>query len=100
MQPMRTAGGVQDNPFPGYVSSGKPVAFIQAGIHSREWVSHSTSLYIAHKLLSLSSPAGDSDGEQRGSGSTEQRRTNRQLLDALEFVVVPAVNVDGYVHTW
>ncbi|KAI9215845.1 hypothetical protein BC828DRAFT_336387, partial [Blastocladiella britannica] len=60
----------------------KQQIYIQGGIHAREWISHATTQYITYNLVT----------------SDEPRITS--LLDTVEFLIVPIVNPDGYVHTW
>lgn len=65
-------------------SSRKPVFFIQCGIHAREWVSPATCMYIIDQM-------------------TQRYRTDdsvTQLLDKIDFVILPVLNVDGYSYTW
>lgn len=58
--------------------------YIQGGQHAREWVSHSTVAYITEQLLSLYGK----DAEVT------------KILDNTRIVIIPVVNVDGYVFTW
>lgn len=60
----------------------KTVVFT-GGIHAREWISITTVLYLATKLLE----------------NAEQLDTEAMLMN-LEFVVVPVINPDGYVYSW
>jgi len=58
--------------------------FFEGGQHAREWIGHATVAYITEQLLS-------------------QYATNpivKAILDEIQFVIVPVVNVDGYVFTW
>jgi murein tripeptide amidase MpaA len=55
--------------------------FFQAGIHAREWISPSTVLHVTHKLLTSKDPKV------------------RNLVDNIEFIVVPSLNPDGYEYT-
>ncbi|XP_063612313.1 carboxypeptidase B-like [Penaeus indicus] len=55
----------------------KPVIFIEAGAHAREWVSPAAALYLMERLLE--SPS---------------------LLRNAEWRVVPLLNPDGYVYSW
>lgn len=56
----------------------KPIIFIDAGTHAREWASHHSALYLAHKL------ATDPSNE---------------LLNKVDWIVIPNVNPDGYEYT-
>ncbi|KAK3740597.1 hypothetical protein QZH41_009713, partial [Actinostola sp. cb2023] len=62
----------------------KPVFFMNCGIHSREWVSPATCIYIAKQLLSRYGKDSDVTA----------------ILDKMDFIILPIVNPDGYVHTW
>ncbi|KAF0709627.1 Aste57867_5852 [Aphanomyces stellatus] len=59
--------------------SAKPIVYVQAGIHPREWISISSAIYAMAKLLE--SP-------------------HEQVFDVVDVIVVPVVNVDGYIFTW
>ncbi|XP_064641422.1 carboxypeptidase B-like [Lineus longissimus] len=62
--------------------SNKRVIWIDGGIHAREWIAPSTTLYTAWKLIS---------GYQSGE--------TRAFLDKFDWYFLPVVNPDGYVHT-
>jgi len=59
-------------------SGRKPAIFIDSGIHAREWISVSTSLYMIYEIV---------------AGSA------RDLLDNYDFYFVPVANPDGYEYT-
>jgi murein tripeptide amidase MpaA len=61
-------------------SGAKKRIYYEGGQHAREWIGHATVAYITEQLLSNS--------------------TAKDLLANIQFVVVPVVNVDGYVFTW
>jgi len=54
----------------------KRQVFMNAGIHAREWITVTSSLYIVQQLLS-----------------------QRTLLNDFDFYIVPVFNVDGYTYT-
>jgi len=58
--------------------------YYEGGIHSREWVAHTTVSFILWNLLS-------------GYG-TDAAVT--KLVDNIKWHIIPALNVDGYVYTW
>lgn len=62
----------------------KPLVFINCGIHAREWVSPATCMYIIDQLTSRYS----------------DDITVQQVLNKVDFVIMPVFNVDGYVYTW
>lgn len=64
-------------------SSNKPVVFINCGIHAREWISVSSCVYVARELVLKYS----------------SEESIRLLVDRLEWIIVPVVNVDGYIYT-
>jgi len=65
-------------------SSDQPVFFFNCGIHAREWIAPATCVYIIHHLV-------------EGYGKDSQIT---QLLDSMNFHVLPVLNADGYVYTW
>lgn len=58
----------------------KPVVLIDGGMHAREWCTISTALHCASQL-------------------TDNFDTNKNLLDAFDFVIVPIINADGYEYS-
>lgn len=58
-----------------------PAVFIEAGVHSREWIGPATSTFIFHQLLTSEDPE------------------IRRLSQDYDWYVVPMVNPDGYVFT-
>lgn len=55
----------------------KPVIFIDAAMHAREWIAPSLALYIIQQLL-------------------DNYAENEQLLKDYDWVIMPVVNADGY----
>ncbi|XP_017777600.1 PREDICTED: putative carboxypeptidase suro-1 [Nicrophorus vespilloides] len=51
-------------------------AFIDANIHAREWLSNSTVLYFIDYII-----------------------RHRQILNLMDFYIVPCLNPDGYEYT-
>ncbi|KAH8398785.1 hypothetical protein KR222_003921 [Zaprionus bogoriensis] len=60
--------------------SEKPVIFIDAAMHAREWIAPSLALYIIQQLL-------------------EKYEENEALLQDYDWVILPVVNADGYEYT-
>ncbi|KAH8857846.1 Carboxypeptidase A2 [Schistosoma japonicum] len=58
--------------------STKPIIWIDAGIHAREWIAPATALSIINKLM---------------------RPSGQALLKHFQFFIVPVVNPDGYEYT-
>lgn len=58
-----------------------PILFIDSGIHAREWAGHMSVLYLLSQLV-------------------ENYSENIDLLEGVDWVVVPVVNPDGYVYTY
>lgn len=62
----------------------KPALLLNSAQHAREWVSVSTTMYIADQLIRTY----DTDP------------MIQELLDATEVIIVPMVNADGYSYSW
>lgn len=60
--------------------SNKPVIFIDAAMHAREWIAPSFALYIIQQLL-------------------DNHAENEALLRDYDWVILPVVNADGYEYT-
>ncbi|XP_023225761.1 carboxypeptidase B-like [Centruroides sculpturatus] len=78
----------QNNPIKGLKignpgNHNKPVIWIDAGIHSREWVAPATALFLIDHLWKKSSDS-----------------RVKKLLDTFDWYIIPVLNPDGYVHTW
>jgi hypothetical protein len=58
--------------------------YFQCLIHAREWITGAVCMYIADYLCA--------------NYGTDANVTS--LLDEVEFIFIPVVNPDGYVHTW
>lgn len=64
----------------GHIDGSRPVVFIDAGIHAREWVTQTFAIYIMHQLV-------------------ENRNANLDILQNLDFIIIPNVNPDGYDYS-
>lgn len=62
------------------VDGRRPIIFIDAGIHAREWAAHMSALYLMHNLV-------------------EKFEENADILDKVDWLVVPIVNPDGFEYT-
>lgn len=60
---------------------GNPTIWIDATIHAREWVSTATATYLLNELLTSNDPE------------------MKELALNYDWVIVPVVNVDGYVYS-
>jgi murein tripeptide amidase MpaA len=56
----------------------KPIIFIDGGMHAREWVSQASLMYFLHRLI-------------------EDPTTSNELLNNLDWIIIPNLNPDGYV---
>ncbi|XP_030839604.1 carboxypeptidase B [Strongylocentrotus purpuratus] len=61
----------------------KKIAYIEGGIHAREWVSPATMMYMAKFF------AEDYDTDS----------TVKSMLDNFVWIIVPVLNIDGYKYT-
>ncbi|XP_016955122.1 carboxypeptidase B [Drosophila biarmipes] len=59
---------------------GKNVIFIDAGIHGREWITHTSALNIIDQLV-------------------VNFEANKELLKDYDWVILPLVNADGYTYS-
>lgn len=64
----------------GQVNGSRPIIFVDAGIQGREWLSHHIGLYVLSQLI-------------------ENRTANKDILEAVDFVIIPNVNPDGYRYS-
>ncbi|NXL99208.1 CBPA2 Carboxypeptidase, partial [Tyrannus savana] len=63
--------------------SARPAIWLDAGIHSREWVTQASALWIANQIAS--------------SYGTDSFVTS--LLDKMDLFLLPVANPDGFVYT-
>ncbi|XP_072474350.1 carboxypeptidase B [Notamacropus eugenii] len=68
----------------GKAGSNKPAIFMDCGFHAREWISPAFCQWFVREAV-------------RTYG-TETKMTN--ILDKLDFYILPVFNIDGYVYTW
>jgi len=61
----------------------KPGFWLDAGIHAREWASVSTAVYIINELVT----------------KYDTNPTYKELVDKIDFFILPSVNPDGYEYT-
>lgn len=64
----------------GPVFGRKPIIAMESGMHSREWASPPTVLYLIHRLV-------------------QDPRTRMELLEKVDYLIVPMLNPDGYEHS-
>uniref|UniRef100_UPI00398EBA0B carboxypeptidase B-like n=1 Tax=Pristiophorus japonicus TaxID=55135 RepID=UPI00398EBA0B len=62
----------------------KPAIFMDCGIHAREWISPAFCQWFVKEAI-------------RSYGT---KSTLNTLVNELDFLVVPVINVDGYVYSW
>ncbi|XP_050316277.1 carboxypeptidase B-like [Anthonomus grandis grandis] len=58
----------------------KPTIFIDAGIHSREWIAQPVALYLIQQLV--------------------ENNTNAGMYQNVDWVIIPNLNPDGYEFTY
>jgi murein tripeptide amidase MpaA len=61
-------------------SSSKPVIFVDAGIHAREWIAPATALYLINQLV--------------------ENPANSDLIRDVDWIILPCLNPDGYEYSW
>jgi len=59
---------------------GKPIAWIEAGIHAREWIASATATFMINELVN----------------NYEQ---NKDIVDNLNIHIIPMANPDGYEYS-
>ncbi|XP_026056698.1 carboxypeptidase B [Carassius auratus] len=64
--------------------SAKPAIFMDCGFHAREWITHAFCQWFINEAVS--------------TYGSDPEMTN--LLDRMDFFVLPVFNIDGYEHTW
>lgn len=64
-------------------NSSKPIFFMDAGIHAREWAAPPTALFLAYSLAS----------------QYEMNDRIRRVVDDFEWHILPVANPDGYEYT-
>ncbi|XP_017821251.2 carboxypeptidase B [Callithrix jacchus] len=68
----------------GKAGQNKPAIFMDCGFHAREWISPAFCQWFVREAV-----------------RTYGREIHMtELLDKLDFYVLPVVNVDGYIYTW
>ncbi|XP_037698978.1 carboxypeptidase B [Choloepus didactylus] len=68
----------------GKAGTNKPAIFMDCGFHAREWISPAFCQWFVREAVR--------------TYRREIRMTD--LLDKLDFYVLPVFNIDGYVYTW
>ncbi|XP_035685603.1 carboxypeptidase B-like [Branchiostoma floridae] len=62
----------------------KRAVWIDAGIHAREWIAPATTLYFIQQLVTRYG----------------HDQTVTDLLEKLDWYILPVMNVDGYIYSW
>ena len=65
-------------------SAGKKMFFVNCGIHSREWITPATCMYMIREMLT----------------KYNQDSSVKKMVDKMDWVIMPSVNPDGYIYTW
>jgi len=73
-------------------SADKPIAWIDAGTHAREWLGPSTALYMAYQLA---------DARQKCFVRKEADcpQDVKKLLETFDWHILTVLNPDGYEYT-
>jgi len=64
--------------------AGKKTLFMNCGIHAREWITPATCMYMLNQIVT-----------KYGSDASINA-----MLNKLDIVIMPVLNVDGYSFTW
>lgn len=64
----------------GQIDGSRPIVFVDAGIHAREWATQTTAIHMIHQLV-------------------ERRNEHLNILNNVDFVFLPITNPDGYEHS-
>jgi len=57
----------------------RPLVFLEAGIHAREWIAPMTAVYVMQQLI--------------------ENSNSHNLLNELDFIIIPVTNPDGYEYS-
>ncbi|CAH0714054.1 unnamed protein product, partial [Brenthis ino] len=61
-----------------FTNTSKPIYFLNAALHAREWVVVPVALYTVHRLVE------------------DLREEDRDLLENIDWIILPVANPDGY----
>ncbi|XP_068623688.1 carboxypeptidase B-like [Battus philenor] len=64
-----------------FTDNSKPIYFMDATMHAREWVTTPVALYAMHRLVE------------------DLRTEDRDLLEQMDWIILPVVNPDGYEYS-
>lgn len=64
----------------GQITGDRPIVFVDATIHAREWIAPMVALALIHQLV-------------------EKSESNLDVLNNVDWIIIPVINVDGYVYS-
>lgn len=64
----------------GRITGNRPIIFVDATIHAREWIAPMVALELIYQLV-------------------ENNQEHADILDSVDWMIVPMINVDGYEFT-
>lgn len=81
-------------------NAGKPIILIDGGHHAREWISHSTVMYLLESLVNTDVPRMPPSSCRTERCRLETLRNRAKLdLNKYDFWFIPVVNPDGYEYS-
>ncbi|KAL2301147.1 hypothetical protein Nmel_011707 [Mimus melanotis] len=78
----------------------KKAIFIDCGFHAREWISPAFCQWFVKEVSKLNDEKLFLLFSKQAVETYGKDTVMTNLLDKLDFYVLPVVNIDGYIYTW